>query len=78
MLHKPEHFSSCIAVALSILVLLMKISKVYETVRKKLRFDVTECKETSKLKTENLFLLKKRSFGPKFIKLLIISEYGGC
>jgi len=46
----------------------MKISRIYKTVKRNLRFDVTKCKETSKLKTENLFLLEKLSFGPKVIE----------
>ena len=33
------------------LFLLMKISQIYETVKKNLRFYVTKCKESSKLKT---------------------------
>jgi len=65
---KPENFIPCITVALSGLLLLLKISRFYETVEKNLRFDITKCKETSKLKTENLFLLEKLSFGPKVIE----------
>ena len=48
--------------------LFIKISRIYETVTKNLRFDVIKCKETSKLKTEYIFLLKKGLFGPKFIE----------
>ena len=36
----------------------MKIPRIYETVKTNPRFDVATCNETSKLKTENLFLLK--------------------
>ena len=37
----------------------MKISRIYEAVKKNLRVDVAKCKETSKLNTEYLFLLKE-------------------
>ena len=37
----------------------MKILKIYETVKINLEIYVTKCKETSKLKTENLSLLEK-------------------
>ena len=65
---KTEHFTSCITVSQSELFLLMKISRIYETVTKSLRFDMAKCKETSKLKTENLFFLKKCLHGPKLIE----------
>ena len=35
---QPEHCISCITVALSGLLLLMKISKIYETVKKNVKF----------------------------------------
>ena len=56
---KPEHFVSCITVDLSPLLLLMKISRIYDIVKKDMRLFVTKCKEKFKLKTENLFLLKQ-------------------
>ena len=42
---KPEHFICCTAVALSGLFLLMKSSRFYETVKKNLRFDMTNAKK---------------------------------
>ena len=38
----------------------MEISRIYEAVNKNLKFDVTKCKERSKLKTENLFTFERK------------------
>ena len=47
----------------------MKISRFYEKVKKNFRFDITKCKETSKVKTENLFLLKKAFIWSKMYRV---------
>ena len=45
--------------------------------RKTLQIFVTKCKESSKLKTENIFLLKKHSFGPKIYRVVYHSVNKG-
>ena len=72
---KPKHFISCITVVYSELLLLMKFQDFIKQL-KNLRFAVTKCKETSKLKTENLFLLKKRSFGQNLSSSYSCSDNG--
>ena len=48
----------------------MKIPRIYNKVKKNLRFDVTKCTEASKLKTENLFLLKKPFIWSKIYRVV--------
>ena len=52
----------------------MKVSRIYEKVKKNLRFDVKKCKETSKLKAENLFLLKNSFIRSKIDRVVNYSE----